>query len=90
MKFEHDHNKSAKNKQKHGISLDEAQMLWFVPHVEIEARTLDEPRLMIIGKINDKFYSCIYTTRGVDTIRLISARRSRKTEEVIYHEHIKT
>ena len=47
MKFEHDHNKSAKNKQKHGISLDEAQMLWFVPHIEIEARTLDEPRFMI-------------------------------------------
>ena len=90
MKFEYDYNKSAANKQKHGISLDDARLLWFVPHIEIAARTLDEPRYMIIGKINDKLYSCIYTTRGVDTIRLISARRSRKTEEVIYHEHIKT
>ena len=90
MKFEYDHNKSATNKLKHGISLDDARVLWFVPHIEVAAKTLDEPRFMIIGKIMDKFYSCIYTTRGIDTIRLISARRSRKTEEEIYHEHIKT
>jgi uncharacterized DUF497 family protein len=44
---------------------------------------------MIIGKLNTVFYSCIYTTRGEDVIRLISARRSRKSEEAIYYEYIK-
>lgn len=89
MKFVYDKNKSTTNKTKHGISLEEAKELWFVPSVEVEARTTDEPRFMLIGRINGKFYSCIYTLRD-DGIRLISARRSRKSEEEIYHEIIKT
>ncbi|OGT63557.1 MAG: hypothetical protein A3E85_04580 [Gammaproteobacteria bacterium RIFCSPHIGHO2_12_FULL_45_12] len=89
MKFAYDKNKSATNKAKHDISLEEAKELWQVPSVEVEARTIDEPRFMVIGKLNGKFYSCIYTLRG-NAIRLISARRSRKTEEEIYHEIIKT
>jgi hypothetical protein len=89
MKFEYDLNKSDSNQKKHGISLEKAKALWFGPYVEIAARTLDEPRFMIIGKLNTVFYSCIYTTRGEDVIRLISARRSRKSEEAIYYEYIK-
>ena len=89
MEFEFDKNKSVSNKQKHGINLEEASALWAAPHIEI-AKTLDEPRFMVIGKVHGKFYSCVYTTRGVGIIRLISARRSRKAEEVIYHEPIKT
>ncbi len=89
MKFAYDKNKSIINKTKHGIYLEEAKELWFVPSVEVAARTMDEPRFMIIGKINGKFYSCIYTLRD-DAIRLISARRSRKDEEEIYYEIIKT
>ena len=88
MKFEFDPQKSKRNKIKHGISLDEAQLLWAVPTVEISAKTVDEPRFMIIGEIRKKLYSCIYTMRGA-SVRLISARRSRKTEETIYYEHIK-
>ncbi|MAZ78020.1 MAG: toxin [Legionellaceae bacterium] len=88
MNFEYDSKKSAANKLKHGIGLEEAQMLWFSPAVEVEAKTVGEPRFMIIGKVKGKFYSCIYTIRG-DFIRLISARRSRKSEERIYNEHIK-
>lgn len=88
MKFAYDNNKSEKNKLKHGISLEEAKALWLVPAVELEARTSDEQRFMLIGKINGRFYSCIYTVReGV--IRLISARRSRNNEEKIYHDKIK-
>ena len=89
MKFEYDSRKSLANKSKHGITLEQAKELWFSPCVEIEARTDGEPRSMIIGKIKGKFYSCIFTMRG-DTIRLISARRSRKSEENIYHECLKT
>jgi len=89
MKFAYDKNKSETNKIKHGISLEDAKELWLVPAVEIEAKTVDEPRFMIIGKLNGKFYSCVYTLRN-DVIRLISARRSRKTEEEIYYENIET
>ena len=87
MKFEYDKNKSLKNKLKHGISLEEAKQLWYAPSVEIMAKTIDEPRFMLIGQINKKFYSCIFTNRD-EAIRLISARRSRKAEEEIYYETV--
>lgn len=64
MKFTYDDKKSIINQSKHGISLEEAKKLWLVPSMEIAARTIDEPRFMIIGKLNGKFYSCIYTVRG--------------------------
>jgi len=89
MKFEYNPKKSATNKTKHGITLEQAQQLWFVPSIEIEARTQDEPRYMIIGKLKGKFYFCVFT-KGTQMIRLISARCSRKTEEKIYREYIKT
>lgn len=88
MKFEFDDNKSRTNKAKHGITLDQATQIWASPYVELKAKTVDEPRYMIIGKLDGKLYSCIYTHRGATT-RLISARRSRKAEEGIYNEHIK-
>jgi len=89
MKFEYDHEKSLANHAKHGISLEEAKLLWSVPVVEIEARTVDESRFMVIGKIKGKFYSCVFTKRA-DVIRLISARRSRKSEEKVYYDCVKT
>lgn len=88
MKYEFDDNKSTSNKAKHGITLEEAARIWDGPHVELQAKTVDEPRYMVIGKLDSKLYSCIYTLRGAAT-RLISARRSRKSEEEIYYEHIK-
>ena len=88
MKFEFDPEKSKANRAKHGISFEEAGALWLVPVVEIEARTIDEPRFMMIGKLGGKCYSCIFTKReGI--VRLISVRRSRRKEEAIYHEHIR-
>ncbi len=86
MKFEYDPVKSASNLEKHGISLEQAQALWTVPAVEISAKTVDEPRYIIIGKVHDKCYSCVYTLRG-KAIRLISARRSRKSEQELYDAH---
>lgn len=88
MKFEYDPIKSAKNKEKHGISFEQIKELWLEPYVEVQAKTIDEPRYMIVGKIQGKFYSCIYTVRG-QAIRLISARRSRTSEEELYYDHIK-
>ncbi|MGR6034922.1 MAG: BrnT family toxin [Candidatus Nitrosoglobus sp.] len=87
MAFEYDPNKSAANKAKHGIDFNEAQTLWSDPErIEIPAKDLDEPRYLVIGKINNKHWSVVITYRGND-IRLISVRRSRK-EEVEWYESI--
>jgi uncharacterized DUF497 family protein len=85
MKFEFDEQKSQGNRQKHGINFREAQELWSDPDLlEIPARTSDEPRLMVIGRIGGKHWSAVVTPRG-DNIRIISVRRSR-TEEVALYE----
>ena len=87
MEFEFNSEKAAANLKKHGFSLDQAKKLWEVPAVVVKARTAGEERYLIIGRLGEKLYSCIYTMRG-ETIRLISARRSHRKEERIYHEVI--
>lgn len=84
MSFEYDLNKSAANLEKHGIDFDEAQMLWGDPDLlEVPAKTVDEPRSLIVGKIDGKHRSAVITYRQ-ETIRLISVRRSRQEEIELY------
>ena len=84
MEFEFDPEKSAQNKKKHGIDFYEAQVLWEdADLIEIPARTTDEPRFMVIGKIGATQWSGVITYRG-DAVRIISVRRSRKEEIAIY------
>ena len=86
MEFEFDPHKSESNKTKHGIDFEEAQELWNDPHLlEIEARSTDEPRFLLIGAIEDKHWSAIVTYRD-DKVRIISVRRSRKEEVELYEE----
>jgi uncharacterized protein len=76
--------KSAANKDKHGVDFEEAQELWHDPDViEIPARTTDEPRWLVIGKMEAKHWSAVITRRG-GNIRLISVRRSRSEEVEAY------
>lgn len=83
--FEFDPAKSRANLGKHGIDFVEAQRLWSDPDLlEIPARTEDEQRFLVIGKIRDKHWSGVITYRGRN-IRIISVRRSR-TEEVDLYE----
>jgi len=84
MKFEFDAEKNNSNKRKHGIDFYEAQELWDDPdYIEIPAKTVDEPRFLVIGKIYGKHFSGVITYRD-DIIRIISIRRSRKEEIDIY------
>ena len=84
MEFEFNNNKSKENKKKHGIDFVEAQMLWDdSDRIEIPAKTKDEPRYLIIGKISSEYWSAVITTRNNNT-RIISVRKSRRKEIVIY------
>ena len=86
MEFEFDEKKSVANKQKHGINFYEIQALWDDwDLLEIPAKTVeDEVRCLVIGKIEEKHWSAVITYRN-DSIRIISARRS-KEKEVQYYE----
>jgi len=84
VKFEFDPAKSESNKEKHGIDFVDAQLLWLDSMLlEIPARTSDEPRFLVIGKICDKHWSGVVAYRE-DRVRIISVRRSRKEEVEIY------
>lgn len=82
--FEYDEAKSQANLDKHRISFLDAQAIWADPDaLEIQARTEDEPRFLVIGMIGQKHWSAVVTYRGTIT-RLISVRRSRKSEVDLY------
>ena len=51
--------------------------------LEIPAKTVDEPRSLVIGKIGQLNWSAVITYRG-GNIRLISVRRSRIEEVALY------
>jgi len=82
--FEYDENKSQANLAKHGIDFVNAQKLWNDSKLlEIPARTQDETRFLIVGKIEGKHWSGVITYRG-QNIRIISVRRSRPEEVSLY------
>lgn len=84
IEFEFDERKSATNLAKHGIDFIDAQLLWLDPDMlEIAARTDDEPRFLVIGRINTNRWSAVITYRE-SRIRIISVRRSRNEEVSLY------
>jgi len=87
MTFEYDRDKSQANLRKHGITFEQAQILWSDENrLEIPARMIDEACFLVIGKIGQQCWSAVITYRS-ENIRIISVRRSR-TEEVELYESI--
>ncbi|MCY4441350.1 MAG: BrnT family toxin [Deltaproteobacteria bacterium] len=81
---EFDQRKSIRNLEKHGIDFVAAQALWEDPgRVEIPARTTDEKRVLVVGRVATRHWSAVVTSRG-DNVRIISVRRSRPEEVAIY------
>ncbi len=84
MEFEYDPEKSRSNKDKHGMDFEEAQKLWDDPYLlEIPARTLGEPRFLVVGRIGNKQWAAVITYRG-ERVRIISVRRARREEVELY------
>jgi len=88
MEFEFDPEKSASNKDKHGIDFIEAQALWgYDFYLDLDARSVGETRFARIGKLGSKHWVAFYTLRG-ETVRIISVRRAREMEIQRYEDHI--
>ena len=86
MRFEWDAAKDNANKGKHGIDFETAKGLWLDEnHIEIQAPNPIENRHIIIGKIQGKLWTAVYTIRD-DAVRIISVRRSRKKEVELYEK----
>jgi uncharacterized DUF497 family protein len=85
MEFEYNQDKARSNKEKHGVDFEETKAIWSSDNVIIPAITRGEKRFMIIGRIGLGIYSCIFTIRK-ERIRIISCRKARDKERMIYHE----
>ncbi|MBI5141368.1 MAG: BrnT family toxin [Nitrospirae bacterium] len=84
MRFEWDPAKSATNNAKHGIDFETAKELWRdEKRVEIHVPYPDEERFIIVGKLKNKHWTAVYTMRDAK-IRIISVRRSREKEMLLY------
>lgn len=86
MQFEYDPNKSESNRNKHGIDFEEAQALW--DDDDLLTLRVDRPgeeRHVAIGMLGELHWTAVITYRG-ENIRIISVRRSRKTEIALYEQ----
>ncbi len=81
--FEYDARKSSINEQKHGIDFKEAERLWDGIYVKLNARKRGERRFLYIGMIDGRHWTVVVTMRG-DKKRIISARKSTKSEVKLY------
>ncbi len=86
MQFEWDEEKGRSNSLKHGIDFEMAKGLWLDENrIEIHAHHPVENRWIIIAELNDKIWAAVYTVRK-GKIRIISVRRARRKEEILYEE----
>jgi len=84
MIFEWNEKKSTSNKLKHGISFEVAKRLWDDPfRVEIKISYPDEDSSVLIGRMDKKIWTAIFTVRE-GAIRIIAVRRARKREAMLY------
>jgi uncharacterized protein len=85
--FEWDIDKAIANQQKHGVSFDEASMVFLDPFgIEKldDRQNYDEDRFILIGMGKNRLLVVVYTERGKN-IRIISAREAENYERKNYY-----
>ena len=89
MELEWDTQKAALNLQKHGVSFEDAALV-FYDHGRIETydgrEDYSEDRWATIGEAYAALLYVVYTIRHEDTVRLISARKANASERKQYRE----
>lgn len=87
LNFEWDDGKAARNVRMHGVTFEEAETS-FADRLAVEAsddrHSAGEQRWVLIGlSVKLRLLTVIYTER-YEAIRIISARKSTRTEEASY------
>ena len=87
VRFEWDIQKASHNLWKHGISFEKASEVFFDPFMQatdVEEQN-GEFREAIVGLTTDwKLLYVVYTMRGENVFRIISARRTTKSQRSFY------
>ena len=87
MKIEFDPDKDAANRQKHGLSLADAERMDFDTAIYAPDDRYDygEDRTQALGLIDGRLHMLAFTMRG-DTLRAISLRKANPREVKRYDE----
>jgi uncharacterized DUF497 family protein len=90
MEFEWDQSKATANLQKHGVSFEEAKIVFDNPLAVIfddEAHSIDERREIIMGHSQQNQLLLIAFTERSRSIRIISARLATRKEQEDYEQN---
>ena len=91
MRVVWDDAKNRGNQRKHGVSFEEASVLFTRgdDYLEIfdEAHSDEEDRFIAVGPIGRGVILVVYTERDEDTVRIISARWATKREMGLYRTY---
>ena len=87
LEFEWDEKKSSANLDKHGVSFLTAAEIFGNEIMErIDDREdYGEIRFIALGRVDTEVYRVVYTWRGENLIRIISAQKASRDEREIYH-----
>jgi uncharacterized DUF497 family protein len=90
LTFEWEARKAAANLAKHGVSFEEALTVFADPFARLEdddRHSVSETRLVLLGSSSaDRLLAVMFTDRGPERIRLISARQATRSERRQYEE----
>jgi uncharacterized DUF497 family protein len=93
LKFEWDPRKAASNFSKHGVSFQEALMVFGDPLARIfddEHHSVEEQREIIIGhSAKERLLIVCFTAQG-GAVRIFSARKATRRERKEYEENVKS
>ena len=88
--FEWDQAKDLANQQKHGVAFKEASTVFGDPLAWFqldEQHSQDEERLLLLGRSSaNRLLAVLFTDRGADLIRVISARPATPREQRKYEK----
>ena len=92
MRFEWDPAKNKANRKKHSVGFEEAEELLESEDDFLEiyddSHSVDEERFISVGPVRGRLIVVVWTERGEDTSRIISARLATKREKELYREHM--
>lgn len=90
LSFEWDPRKAASNEKKHGVGFNEATtvfgdpLAWFQPDAE---HSVTEDRRRLLGRSSEnRLLAVLFTDRGDELVRIISARLATPRERRKYEE----
>ncbi len=87
--FEWDPAKDASNRQKHGLSFEEAASIFAGPILTGPDPYEGEEREKSFGLLGGRVVICVIHTYRDGNIRIISARKATANERALFHDHLR-